>query len=36
MSPVFIDSNAIIKYFVGDTLAKKLLEPIIYGDTIGY
>lgn len=36
MSSVFIDSNVIIKYFAGDSLAKKLLEPIIYGDAIGY
>ena len=28
--------NVIIKYFAGDSLAKKSLEPIIYGDTTGY
>ncbi|MET1159621.1 MAG: type II toxin-antitoxin system VapC family toxin [Thermoprotei archaeon] len=36
MSSVFIDSNVIIRYFVGDSLAKKLLEPVIYGDATGY
>ncbi|MEM4971031.1 MAG: type II toxin-antitoxin system VapC family toxin [Sulfolobales archaeon] len=36
MSSVFIDSNVIIKYFAGDSLAKKVLEPIIYGDATGY
>ena len=36
MNSVFIDSNVIIKYFTGDLLTKKLLEPIIYGDTVGY
>ena len=36
MNSVFIDSNVMIKYFAGDSLAKKLLEPIIYGDVIGY
>lgn len=36
MSSVFIDSNVIIKYFAGNPLAKRLLEPVIYGDTTGY
>ena len=36
MSSVFIDSNVIIKYFAGDLSAKKLLEPVIYGDAAGY
>ncbi len=36
MSSVFIDSNVVIRYFAGDTVAKSLLEPIIYGDVQGY
>ena len=36
MSLVFIDSNVIIRYFAGDTMAKSLLEPIFYGDEQGY
>jgi len=36
MSSVFIDSNVVIRYFAGDMTAKRLLEPIIYGDVQGY
>ncbi len=36
MSSVFIDSNVFIKYFAGDIEARRLLEPIIYGDMQGY
>lgn len=36
MSLAFIDSNVIVKYFAGDAVAKKILEPVIHGDITGY
>jgi len=33
---VFIDSNVIVRYFVGDLEAKKLLDPIIDGEVEGF
>jgi predicted nucleic acid-binding protein len=36
MNSVFIDSNVIIRYFAGDTSAKRLLEPVLQGDVKGY
>ncbi len=35
-SSVFIDSNVIVRYFAGDTAAKKILDPVIYGEVEGY
>ena len=36
MNSVFIDSNAIIKYFTGDTTAKDALAPVINYEVEGY
>ena len=36
MKSAFIDSNVIIKYFTGDTFAKRLLEPVLHGEVVGY
>jgi len=36
MNSVFIDSNIIIKYFVGDAQARNILKPVIYGEMRGF
>lgn len=35
MSSVFIDSNVIVKYFAGEPVSRKLLEPILKGEIDG-
>ena len=32
----FIDSNVIVRYFAGDTAAKKILGPVIYSEAESY
>lgn len=36
MSSVFIDSNVIVKYFAGEPVSRKLLEPVLKGEIDGY
>ncbi|MEB3756919.1 MAG: PIN domain-containing protein [Desulfurococcales archaeon] len=36
MSSAFIDTNVIIKYFTGNPMAKKVLEPVVSGEITGY
>ncbi len=36
MSSACIDSNVIIKYYIGDLDAKKVLEPILNGEVTGF
>lgn len=36
MSSAFIDSNVIIRYYAGDLAAKRVLESVLSGETIGY
>ena len=35
MSSAFIDSNVIIRYYAGDLAAKRVLEPVLSGESIG-
>lgn len=36
MSSAFIDTNVIIRYYAGDPAARKALEPVLSGETVGY
>ena len=36
MSSVFIDTNVIIRYYVGDPAARRTLESVLSGETVGY
>ena len=36
MSLAFIDTNVIVRYYIGDPAARGALKPVLSGETIGY